>query len=253
MMNSAWPNLHWQFFDWFLNPAGSFFGSKVGARPEHVSYNYENNTIYLINRLNILSHGDDDARTVTVDLIDTTGKSLSHQTVETKTTPNLSQKIAKLDNFDKIKDVGFLRLVLSDSQKNVLSRNVYWLAARNDVLQWNNSTWYYTPITSYSDYTVLEKLSGATVKTSIKHLPSTADGSQVLQVDLDNQSDVPAFFIRLVLTDAKTNDNINPPYWSDNYVTLFPKESLSLTVSFKSSVTPAIEVSGSNIATKVIS
>lgn len=75
MMNSAWPNLHWQLFDYYLNTAGCFFGVKVGARPEHVSYNYENNTIYLINRLNTLGSVDDGSRSVSVDLIDTAGTS----------------------------------------------------------------------------------------------------------------------------------------------------------------------------------
>lgn len=34
MLNSAWPGLHWQLFDWYLQPAGAYFGAKVGARSE---------------------------------------------------------------------------------------------------------------------------------------------------------------------------------------------------------------------------
>ena len=28
MLNSAWPSLHWQLYDYFLNPAGAYFGAK---------------------------------------------------------------------------------------------------------------------------------------------------------------------------------------------------------------------------------
>lgn len=41
MLVNAWPSLHWNQFDNYLYPAGSYFGTKVGARLEHVSYNYE--------------------------------------------------------------------------------------------------------------------------------------------------------------------------------------------------------------------
>lgn len=254
MMNSAWPNLHWQLFDYYLNTAGCFFGVKVGARPEHVSYNYENNTIYLINRLNTLDDKDDGTRSVSVDLIDTTGTSLSSQQVNTTTKPNHSKEIVNLTAYDKINDVAFLRLVLSDKEENVLSRNVYWLTPQNDVLQWDNSTWYYTPITTYSDYTALQNLSTANVETTVTPSTDSSDSTTTLQVQLGNKSKTPAFFIRLVLIDSKTNENINPPYWSDNYVTLFPEESLTLTVSFDSklSSSPAVEVSGGNIATEIV-
>ncbi|EED19150.1 glycosyl hydrolase, putative [Talaromyces stipitatus ATCC 10500] len=256
MMNGAWPNLHWQLFDYYLNPAGSYFGTKVGARPEHVSFSYDNGTVYLINRLNSLDKKGDASRWVLIDLIDTAGKSLFHQQVKIDTKPNYSQEVAKISKaISKIKDVAFLRLILSSDSKSttILSRNVYWLSSKNDVLKWDDSTWYYTPISSYADYTPLQKLPGASVTTTVKQA-SSAQSATTLQVHLENKSNVPAFFIRLVLIDSKTDENINPPYWSDNYVTLFPQESINLTVSFDSSLSasPAVEVSGGNVATQVI-
>jgi exo-1,4-beta-D-glucosaminidase len=258
MMNGAWPNLHWQLFDYYLNPAGSYFGTKVGARPEHVSFNYENKTVSLINRLSTLVQGDDGSRSIAVDLVDTAGHTLSHKKLNATTKPNYSQEVANItENISNIHDVAFLRLVLSSDSQNdeVLSRNVYWLAAQNDVLQWNGSNWYYTPIDEYADYTSLQNLTKATLVTDVERSKSSTKSTTTLQVQLKNKStDVPAFFIQLVLIDADTNENINPPFWSDNYVTLFPEEALNLTVSFEtsSSINPAIEISGGNIATHII-
>uniref|UniRef100_A0A093URA4 Exo-beta-D-glucosaminidase n=1 Tax=Talaromyces marneffei PM1 TaxID=1077442 RepID=A0A093URA4_TALMA len=214
----AWPNLHWQLFDYYLNPAGSYFGSKVGARPEHISFSYDNGTVYIINRFNFLGKGESASRWVAIDLIDTAGRSLYHQTLKVNTMPNHSQQIANIAHaISKIKDVAFLRLILSSDPK--------------------------------SD----KNLSGANVVTTVKR-DSSAESTTTLWVHLENKSDVTAFFIRLVLIDSETDKSIDPPFWSDNYVTLFPHESLDLTVSFKSllSASPAIEVSGGNLAKQVM-
>ena len=257
MMNSAWPNLHWQFFDYYLNPAGSYFGSKVGARPEHVSFNYGNGTVFLTNRRSSLDNGESASRWVTIDLINLTGQSQHHRTFKVDTKPNHSREIANItEAISKIKDVGFLRLVLSSDSKGdvVLSRNVYWLTSQNDVLNWDDSTWYYTPISTYANYSSLQDLPGANAVTTVKEKFSSHSNTTV-QVHLENLSTgVPAFFIRLVLIDSKTNETIDPPFWSDNYVTLFPQDSLDLTVTFNSSLSasPAIEISGGNIARHVI-
>ncbi|KAL1962227.1 hypothetical protein VTN77DRAFT_9883 [Rasamsonia byssochlamydoides] len=253
MMNGAWPNLHWQLFDYYLSPAGSYFGTKVGARPEHVAYNYEEHAVYLINHYNALAGNDNGARTVSIELIDPTGKALSRQNITTQTKPNSSKRLVTVSGINKIKDVAFLKLVLQDSSNAVLSRNVYWLSSKNDTLKWKATTWYYTPVTSYADYTALNKLANATVTASVQPGQSNKEGTSSLSVVLENKSDVPAFFIRLVLTDEGTDDAIAPVYWSDNYVTLFPRESLTLTVEYPSgSSSPAIEISGRNIPTSLV-
>lgn len=255
MLNGAWPNLHWQLFDYYFSPAGSYFGTKMGARPEHVAYDYEAHTVYLINRHNALAANDTGKRTVSIDLIDTTGKTLSRQNITAQTKPNSSQQVANVTGINQIKDVAFLRLVLEDPTSNtVLSRNVYWLSSKNDVLEWDQTTWWYTPTTSYADYTALNKLANATVAVKVQPARSSTAGTTGLTVSLQNKSNTPAFFIRLVLTDTQTQDAITPVYWSDNYVTLFPQESLNLTVEFNltASRSPAVEISGRNVPTSLI-
>lgn len=49
MLNSAWPNLHWQLFDYYLSPMGAFYGTKRGTRFEHVAYDYQTESVWLIN------------------------------------------------------------------------------------------------------------------------------------------------------------------------------------------------------------
>ncbi|OGM46447.1 glycosyl hydrolase [Aspergillus bombycis] len=228
MLNSVWPNLHWQLFDYYLRPAGSYFGTKVGARLEHVAYDYEAHTVHIINH----SLDKSGKRTVTVDLIDIDGKSMHHEKVAAYTTPTASKTVTAVPDIKKIKGVGFLRLTLQDAEKGTtLSRNVYWLPPNTESLDWDNSNFYTTPVTKYTNLTALNQMRTASVSVSVKTTPSK-QGSTLAKVTLENKSDVPAFFMHLMVTDEKEQE-LAPVYWSDNYVTLFPKEKLTLTVEFE--------------------
>ncbi|KAI2713958.1 CAZyme family GH2 [Penicillium roqueforti] len=246
MLNSAWPNLHWQLFDYYLSPMAAYFGTKVGARMEHVAYDYESQNIWLIN-YSLENSGN---RHIKVDLIDSNGEELSEATVESNTTPHSSKVVASLNGIKTIKDIGFLRLTLSDTKyEGFLSRNVYWLSPTTDVLDWSNSDWYTTPVTKFAKYTKLETLKPATLNGSLHSLESpTDDGLTHAEVLLENQSAGPAVFIRLNAINALESVEIAPLYWSDNYVTLWPKENLRLTVAFEGDIQhTVVEITGRNV------
>ncbi|KAH0562830.1 hypothetical protein GP486_002545 [Trichoglossum hirsutum] len=249
MLNGAWPNLHWQLFDYYLKPAGSYFGAKVGARTEHVSYDYDQKAIYLISH-SLTSQG---GRSVSVDLIDVTGKTLAQKEITAKASPNAAQRLGVVPGIDNIKDVAFLRLALRDSSDSVLSRNVYWLSRKNDVLDWNNSTWYYTPVTEYSDLKALFHIPPASVNAVASPLQKQGNTTRI-QVVLENKSDVPAFFLRMnLLGGGKGGQEVTPVYWSENYVTLWPRETLNITVGFASVVGDAvIDITGSNVEARSV-
>jgi len=239
MLNNAWPSLHWNLFDYYLHPAGSYFGAKVGcSRAEHAVYNYKSRTVHLINR----SLDKKGSRTVEIELLGLDGKVLAKRTVSATTIPNTSKQISEVPGIDNIKDVALLKLVLNDSSRT-LSRNVYWLSSRLDTLDWDSSTWYHTPVTNYSDFTALSKLK--TAELSIK----ASSGGRVV---LENQSKVPAVFVRLNLVDGNGND-VLPVIWSDNYVSLWPGEKIELEVRWTgySAKDVGIKVDGRNVETKL--
>lgn len=119
-----------------------------------------------------------------------------------------------------------MRLVLRDGEET-LSRNVYWVAPAVDELDWDSSTWYHTPVSKFSNYTSLFEMDEASVKAT-SALGDGEEGSYT--VTLKNESEVPAFFIRLNLVNGDGHD-VNPVTWSDNYVTLWPEETMELTVN----------------------
>ncbi|EHK20158.1 glycoside hydrolase family 2 protein [Trichoderma virens Gv29-8] len=250
MLNNAWPSLHWNQFDYYMHPAGSYFGTKVGSRIEHVAYNYQKKEVWVINH----SLDQTGPRKVDIELIDTNGKQIAKQSVNINTKANSGFKAADISSqIGKLSSVAFLRLILSDSKGNVLSRNVYWVTNSIDKLDWDSSTWYYTQVTSFVDYTPLNKLSAAqiSVTTGSSRRVAGVPGTQTRTVTLENKSSVPAVFIRLTLVDKSGND-VNPVSWSDNYVTLWPKEKLQLEVGGWDASGDSIQVSGRNIAATTV-
>lgn len=226
MLNNAWPSLHWNLFDYYLHPAGSYFGTKVGARIQHVAFNYVTRYVYLINRsLSPLSC------TVDAELLHLNGTVISRSQTATSLSPNNSTRLFPITDIDKISNVALLKLVLR--QKNtVLSRNVYHIPRQTDRLDFDNSTWYHTPVTRYADYTALNDLPAAflTVTAEVKR----GEGRDVTaRVKLHNKGGVPAVFVRLNLVyGGEKGGDVLPVRWSDNYVTVWPGEEVVVEVEY---------------------
>ncbi|KAF2021170.1 glycoside hydrolase family 2 protein [Aaosphaeria arxii CBS 175.79] len=214
MLNNAWPSLHWNLFDYYLHPWGSYYGAKIASRDEHVVFDPVGNSVYLINR-QIDRAGQ---RTVDFEIISLNGTILSRNSFSGPTEPSSAKFVGSLPGLSGIEEVVLLRLVLHD-RKETLSRNVYWISGKTDVLDWDKSTWYYTPTTAFADYKALDGVARANV-TLTQH--GTA-------VELTNTAKVPAIFVRLNLLNEAGNDAV-PVLWSDNYITLWPGEKITIDI-----------------------
>ena len=113
-----------------------------------------------------------------------------------------------------------------------MSRNVYWLPTQTDELDWANSNWYLTPLTRYADLTALQTLSAATseVRASLRHDGATDIATVTLT--LPASSSGVALFQHVSIKRSAGGASLLPILWSDNDVTLWPGESLTLTASF---------------------
>ncbi|KAF1848082.1 glycoside hydrolase family 2 protein [Cucurbitaria berberidis CBS 394.84] len=242
MLNNAWPSLHWNLFDYYLHPGGSYFGVKTAlGKLETAVYDYGDKTVYLVNRKSRSNAPKSSDRTIDIEVIGLDGQSIVKKSVDTITDLNSSRKITSVPGLLNITDVVLLRLRLTGGRR-VLSRSVYWLAPQVDVLDWDNSTWYHTPVTSYSDFTALNALPTAGVDIR----------AQGTRVTLENKSKIPAVFVRLNLVDG-TGKDVVPVTWSENYVTLWPRERLEIEVGYgRGHNGVAIEVSGNNVKSKTV-
>jgi exo-1,4-beta-D-glucosaminidase len=155
--------------------------------------------------------------------------------------PVETQHLASLPRFEHITTTYFLSLRLLDAAGSQIADNFYWLSTKPDVLDYSAKVtpWeYYTPSKGYADLTLLDSLPPAEVE--VTHRLETIGEENRITVELANRSDKIAFFIELLLTDPAGNEPIVPIFWQDNYVTLLPSETKTLTGTFPSAEQPPV-------------
>ena len=117
----------------------------------------------------------------------------------------------------------FLFLKATDETGNEIAVNDYFLPFESDQYDWEKTDWVTTPISRYASYRALNTLPRVTCQ-----LTSKRANGQCFELTLTNPSSAVAFFQRLMVKDA-TGALVCPAYWSDNYVTLAPGESRTIT------------------------
>ncbi len=78
----------------------------------------------------------------------------------------------------------FVRLALEDSAGKTVSTNFYWLSTKPDDLDWEQSTWYYTPQKSFADFSALSSLAPVELRYSAESETKGDDG--VTRVTIEN-------------------------------------------------------------------
>ncbi len=97
---------------------------------------------------------------------------------------------------------------------------------------WDASEWFYTPMAGFADLTGLQSMPPAEVE--VEHALVAADDGYRVDVQLHNPGDRIAFFVELAI-DAGTSGRLAAPVlWSDNYVSLLPGESRSVSAEIPS-------------------
>jgi exo-1,4-beta-D-glucosaminidase len=116
-----------------------------------------------------------------------------------------------------------------DAGGHPLSTNLYWLSSQPDVLA-DTSTWYMTPVKKYADYTTLRSMPNAAVDVSARF--SSSSGTGQARVTLKNPGRSIAFFMRMQIT-GRGDEEALPVLWEDNYVTLLPGETRTITATYR--------------------
>jgi exo-1,4-beta-D-glucosaminidase len=251
MLNNAWPSLHWHLYDYFLNPAGAYFGAKMANEPVHIQYSYDTRAILVVNHTLIPEHGLRAAIRVR-SLDGSVAYERRLKGIDLK--ENAARQLATLPGLDGLSRTYFIELELGSADGKAISRNVYWLSTQTDELDWEHSNWYLTPLTRYADLTPLQSLPTATakVRATMRHEGGEDIASVTLTVPSSSQA--VALFQHVSIKRAAGGEPLLPILWSDNDVTLWPGESLTLTAHFATpgAEMPVVEVSGWNVPTQSV-
>ncbi|OAR26670.1 exo-beta-D-glucosaminidase [Streptomyces sp. ERV7] len=255
MFNSGWTSLHWQLVDRFLDQGGAYFGAKKANEPLHVQYSYDDRSVAVVNN----RHAPASGLTARVTLFDPDGTQRYDRTATGVTVGGDGARTTALTvpaSVSGLSTTYLARLLLTDAAGKEVSRNVYWLSTRADVLDYAHTDWYHTPTTAFADLKGLGTMAKAAV-TATGTTTATGDGTSTTTVTLTRTGAgrTPALLTDVHLVDAE-GAPVLPVRWSDNQVTLWPGETATLTATYRTSdlhgSAPWLRISGWNAPTAAV-
>lgn len=208
MLNSAWPSIYWQVYDYYLIPTAGYYGVKKANQPQQLIYNYAENSVYAVNE-NI--HETLTGKAI-VKIYALNSKILFEKEVDLNVPVNTAASILELPI---INENVFLALEIQKDDKGIVD-NFYWLSSDKDIFDWDKTYWVNTPTLKYANQKALNNLSTAKLDVSMK----LAEPGEYT-VELKNETNQMAFFIQLLIKD-ESGEILFPVEWSDNYVSVLP-------------------------------
>ena len=213
MLNSAWPSMYWQLYDYYMVPTAAYYATRKACTPLQLIFNYKDNCVYVVNE-----SGSDVDVLARIRTYDANSKCLTDNTVKVTAKDNGAVKVTAIDRAGGI----FLALELNSPDGTAIADNFYCIPAENNSYNWKKANWYITPAKKYADMRFVSSLPQAKVSMTV----SREDGTYTVQ--LQNISGTVSFQNILQLTGADGR-LIVPAFWSDNFISLLPGQTKTVT------------------------
>ena len=228
MSNPAQPSFVWQLYHHDLEPNSALFAVKKACEPVHIQLNEKTGSIEVINNLPTPLNGAKVHSTI----YNLDGTTAYQHDDDVTAAPSATTELGVVAWPASLSSVYFVELNLHDAGGKLLSDNFYWRAAiGKDRLE------------------DLGKLSTMTLDTKISR--HDADGRCLLDVTLHNPGTQVALMTHLQLRRQSSGQRVLPVYYTDNYLSLVPDETKTVTIEAARSdlegETPLVVVDGWNI------
>ena len=227
-VNSCWPDVNWQIYDWYLRPMVSAYYYRLAFEPLHVQLSPLDGMVTVINRRVSPEKG----LTVDVSVLDGDSKLLWRRSAAADVAGETYRDVFAVPRLELPTPVYFAALKLRGAQGKIVSRNFYWLSAKEP-----------------ADYRGLSKL--PMVKLRASHEIERVGEESVVRARVANPTDRVALFVQLALTRTADGAEILPVFWDDNYFSLAPGEEREVTARVAArdldDVSPQLEIGGWNV------
>lgn len=233
MLNSPWPSFFGQLFDYYLRPGGAYFGAKKGLRPLSVvfdSYATNNGSVAQVSVVNQTPTDEQDLG-VRVRVYDLQGNLQADGTSNRVNVPaGGAVQAMTLPSGLAHSPVFFVRCQLMRRSGEVVAENVYWQSQQpDDVGDPDNDRAFDSTQASWADMTALNYLPRVPLDVTAQHDSSQGQENQeTVVVRLHNGTQNIAFFERAEMLSSRGGDEILPIEYDDNYVTVFPGETVEI-------------------------
>lgn len=229
---NPWTSMRGQMYDCYLDPNACLYGLRKGSEMFHVMCNPVDGMVMVVN------NGFEQKRDImlVIKAYDMEGKeTLIDQILfyieasQAKKHSSIKHKIEELCR----QNGGFIRTQLLDLNKKILSDNLYW----------------YPDATG--KYSGLQQMKQSQVKPEAKE-----SSTGKIEVSIYNPANNPlAFFNRISLIDQATQRRILPTFYDDNYISIAPGETKTITMEYwpeKKTGKMQIMIKGWNVPEQII-
>ena len=207
MSNPAQPSFVWQLYHYDLEPMSSLFAVMHAGESVHIQFNQADEHVEVIN--NLPTEVTDATAHVSIYNLD--GSIAVQHEIKVTARPYVATDLGPLDFPATVSAVHFIKLDLVDASGRLLSNNFYWraLPAHRD------------------DLTALNQLPTVTLEAKAR----TKENNSMRQVTITvhNPSKNVALMAHLQLR-RRSGERVLPVYYSDNYVSLVPGETRTITI-----------------------
>jgi exo-1,4-beta-D-glucosaminidase len=230
MLNSHWPSFYGNLIDYYLSPGGVYFGAKKGLRPLSVVFDSyatgDNSHADII----VFNQTPTDVRGLTVRLrvYDIDGAVRDDRVARNIAVPfNGTYRAVSLPRYLESTPVFFIRCQLFDSTGALIVDNTYWKSQHDDDLGERKNDIYMTLRQDrWSDMTALNTMPAGRVE--VDAWQKTIGPEPSVTIRVHNTSEHIAFFERATVSASKDGNEILPIQYDDNYITLFPGETVEI-------------------------
>ncbi len=224
MMNNAWPSTIWHLYDWYLRPAGGYFGAKKACEPLHPQYSYDDRSVWVVSS----QYQDARGLKLTATIYDLNMVEKFKQSATVDAAADSATRVLTIPEVAGLSSTYFLLLTLEDGGGKRVSSNLYWLSTKPETIAWGSTDWYTTLTASHADFTALNRLP----KVRLEHSATTErKGGEVhTRVTVKNPSKSMAFLVRLKAI-RPGGEEVLPVLWEDNYFALMPGEQREITAT----------------------
>ncbi len=229
MLNSAWPSVHWNLYDYYFKPGGGYFGSKKANEPVHIAYDYATRKVFVVNST-LAARGGLTATATLYNIPDLAQKYTT--SVPFTATANSATQVLTIPAVTGLSTSYFIRLRVKDAGGATVSDNLYWYSTTADTLG-NKSNWYRTTPKNYANLTGLNSLpANPDLNAAVSR--TSSGGQESVAITLTNTSATNlAFFVRPEITAGNGGNEVTPVTYTGNYLSLWPGESTTVTAVYQ--------------------
>jgi exo-1,4-beta-D-glucosaminidase len=240
MLNSHWPSFYGNIIDYYLSPGGTYFGAKKGLRQLSVVFNayatgdHSQAKVIVFNQ----TPADVQGLRVRVRVYDLNGEQRDDRPASGIRVPsNGTAEVITLPRYPHTSPVFFVRCQLLNGKGELLVDNTYWQSQKDDDMgDRSNDDALNLKQVSWADMTPLNTMPQASLQVTARQ--TAANSEKHIAIRLHNSSKHIAFFERAVVSASSNGEEILPIEYDDNYVTVYPGETVEIHGTVSKSAEP---------------